>query len=159
MNTVVLGIGNTLLSDEGVGVHSIYYLKKQFLDSPPPFPDVSLIDGGTLSFTLAAEIEKANNLIVIDAAELHDKPGAVKTFINQEMDEFLGIGNKRSVHEVSLLDLLSISRLSGHCPEQRALVGVQPKVIDWGEYPSRAVADAIPQACQQVLHQIRRWYS
>lgn len=155
MRTLVLGIGNTLLSDEGVGVHSIYYL----LDNHPDLPNTTLIDGGTLSFTLAADIEDSDNLIVIDAAQLHAAPGTVKTFVNEDMDEFLGQGNKRSVHEVGLLDLMHISRLSGHFPKHRALVGIQPQKLDWGEVPTDDVSAAIPLACQQVIDQIRSWQS
>lgn len=153
MHTLVLGIGNTLLSDEGVGVHAIYYLQ----DNHQDLPRTTFIDGGTLSFTLAAEIEQSENLIVIDAAQLHAEPGTVKTFVNEDMDQFLGEGNKRSVHEVSLLDLMHISRLTGHFPKQRALIGIQPQKLDWGEVPTASVSAAIPLACNQVVEQIRRW--
>ena len=153
MQTLVLGIGNTLLSDEGVGVHAVHYLQSQHED----LPDTRFIDGGTLSFTLAAEIEQADNLIVIDATQLHAEPGTVKTFVNEEMDRFLGLGNKRSVHEVGLLDLIHISRMTGHFPQRRALIGIQPEKLDWGESPTASVAAAIPQACEQVIQTIREW--
>ncbi|MFP3873599.1 MAG: HyaD/HybD family hydrogenase maturation endopeptidase [Thiohalophilus sp.] len=153
MQTLILGIGNTLLSDEGVGVHAIHYLQDHY----PDLPDVRLIDGGTLSFTLATAIEEADNLIVIDAAQLHADPGTVKTFVNDAMDQFLGQGNKRSVHEVGLLDLMHISRLSGSFPGRRALIGIQPQKLDWGESPTDAVSAAIPLACEQVAEQIRSW--
>lgn len=155
MQTLVLGIGNTLLRDEGVGVHSIYYLKQMQGYSA----NTRIIDGGTLSFTLAADIEQADNLIVIDAADLNSQPGTVRTFVDEDMEQFLGQGKRKSVHEVGLLDLLQISRLSGHYPQRRALVGIQPQRLDWGDTPSEAVAAAIPVACQQVLQQIEQWQS
>lgn len=153
MQTLVLGIGNTLLSDEGVGVHAIHQLQAQY-GSPP---NTLFIDGGTLSFTLALEIEQADNLIVIDAAQLNDKPGTVKTFVDEEMDRFLGNGNKRSVHEVGLLDLIHISRMTGHFPRRRALIGIQPQKLDWGDSPTESVNAAIPLVCKQVIEQIRHW--
>ena len=155
MRTLVLGIGNTLLSDEGVGVHAIHQLQEQYGDTP----NTRFIDGGTLSFTLAAEIEEADNLIVIDATQLHDKPGTVKAFVDEEMDKFLGNGNKRSVHEVGLLDLIHISRMTGHFPKRRALFGIQPQKLDWGENPTEPVSAAIPLICEQVMQQIRSWQS
>lgn len=149
---VVLGIGNTLLSDEGVGVHVVRALSPHLSDDDR----VSLVDGGTLSFTLAAAIEDADQLIVVDASELKASPGTVKTFVGEDMDSFLG-GTRRSVHEVGLIDLLTIARLADRLPEKRALVGIQPECIDWGEQPSAAVAAAIPDACTRVQGLIEEW--
>lgn len=149
---VVLGLGNTLLSDEGVGVHTIDYLRREM-----PLDGVDYIDGGTLSFTLAEPIESTDHLIVIDASELQDSPGTVRCFRDQAMDEFLGSNRKRSVHEVSLLDLMAIAHLAGHLPPRRALVGIQPASTDWGDVPTDAVAQAIPQAAELVRQLIEEW--
>jgi hydrogenase maturation protease len=153
MCTLVLGIGNTLLTDEGVGVHAVRYLEDHHAD----VPDTQYLDGGTLSFTLAGSIENARNLIVIDAAQLDGKPGAVRTFVGTDMDEFLNRNTKRSVHEVGLMDLLSIARLAEHLPENRALIGIQPGNIDWGENPTAPVQAALPIACQHAVNLIHQW--
>ena len=73
------------------------------------------------------------------------------------MDSFLGTGKRNSVHEVSLLDLMAVAALSGHLPEQRALIGIQPENIDWSDVPTPAVRDAIPVACDHVIKLVRRW--
>ncbi len=151
--TLVLGIGNTLLSDEGVGIHVIDYLQRQH----PPLAGVTYLDGGTLSFTLAGEIEDADNLIVVDAAQLGAQPGAVQCMTGAGMDHFLGVA-KRSVHEVGLLDLLDIARLTETLPENRALVGIQPDLIDWGEQPTAAVSSAIPIAANHICDLIAAWH-
>lgn len=153
MHTLVLGIGNTLLSDEGVGVHAIHHLQQAHRE----LLNTEFVDGGTLSFTLAGHIEQARNLIVIDAVQLNTAPGSVHTFVGDEMDRFLSHNRKRSVHEVSLMDLLSIATLTGQLPAHRALIGIQPQEIDWGEQPSAAVAAAIPVACAQVVALIASW--
>ncbi|HEY9150780.1 MAG TPA: hydrogenase maturation protease, partial [Gammaproteobacteria bacterium] len=116
-SVLVLGIGNSLLSDEGVGVHAIHSLEKE-----SPLPGVQYLDGGTLSFTLAGTIEDSEQLIVVDAAELGAPAGTVRCFEGTAMDGFLGSNRKRSVHEVSLLDLLAVVLLAGRLPERRALV-------------------------------------
>jgi hydrogenase maturation protease len=152
--TLILGIGNTLLSDEGIGVHVLTDLEASSL---PVLKDVTTMDGGTLSFTLAGPIEDCDRFIVIDAAELKSPPGTVKVFENQAMDEYITSGNKKSVHEVSLADVMSISMLSGHLPEKRALVGIQPKDIDWGENPTKPVSDAIPLAISEIESLLTRW--
>jgi len=155
MQTLVLGIGNTLLSDEGVGVHVIQYLQQHHAD----LPQTEFVDGGTLSFTLAGLIEQAQNLIVIDATQLESAPGTIRTFIGDEMDTFLNQQRKSSVHEVSLMDLLSIATLAEHLPPQRALIGIQPAHIDWGESASTQVQAAIPDVCNQVVALIKAWQS
>lgn len=152
MTTLVLGIGNTLLSDEGAGVHVVHALQTQFGEAD----DVTLLDGGTLSFTLAGAIEDADELIVVDASELKAEPGTVRTFVDDDMDAFLN-GPRRSVHEVGLIDLMTIARLADRLPQRRALVGIQPEVVDWGESPTAAVKAAMPTACGEVAQLIEAW--
>ncbi len=151
-STLVLGIGNNLLTDEGVGIHVIRHLVAEH----PELPGVTYLDGGTLSFTLAGPIADHDNLIVVDAARFGEAPGTVKCLEGDDMDRYL-TGNRASVHEVGLMDLFDISRLSGHFPEKRALVGVEPANLDWGENPSPEVAPAVGQAVQLVLALIDRW--
>ena len=153
-NTLILGIGNTLLSDEGVGVRMLDYLDRHF----PELADVSYLDGGTLSFTLAPWIEEADKLIVIDAAELKAAPGTVEVFEGPEMDRF-SCKTKRSVHEVSLGDLLAIAHLTGALPENRILVAIQPQEIDWGSCLSNPVKHALPVAANKIIKQLGEWSS
>ena len=151
---LVLGIGNTLLSDEGAGIHAV-----RSLEAEGSLPNVQYLDGGTLSFTLAGAIEDSERLIVVDAAELGAPAGTVRCFEGRDMDAFLGSSRKRSVHEVSLLDLMAVVLLAGRLPECRALVGIQPQNLDWGHDPSPAVQQALPAACRTVRELIQRWRS
>ena len=123
-----------------------------------PLPDgVDLLDGGTLSFTLAGPIEEADALVVVDAANLKGPPGTLQVFEGEAIDAFLTGNRKSSVHEVGLTDLRAIAMLAGHWPEHRAMVAIQPQVVDWGEVPTPAVAAAIPPAADAVRDLIRRW--
>lgn len=153
MKTLVLGIGNTLLSDEGVGIHVIHALQ----GLSPPTDDTEYLDGGTLSFTLAAPIEEADALIVVDAAELGGEPGTLRVFTGEAMDGFLAGRRKASVHEVGLTDLMAIARLTGRWPARRALVAIQPDRVDWGESPTPRVAAAVPEACRRIRALIGEW--
>ena len=151
-NTLILGIGNTLLSDEGVGIHMLDYMRRHY----PELAGVEYLDGGTLSFTLAAWIEEADNLIVIDAAELDSTPGTVRVFPGEEMYRFAG-KTKRSVHEVSLGDLLAIAHLTDALPAKRALVAIQPEEIDWGQCLSNRVKQALPVAGRSISDLLQQW--
>lgn len=153
--TLILGIGNVLLRDEGAGIHALRRLGEMLGDRD----DVELMDGGTLSFTLAGAIEDAERLIVIDAAQLDAAPGTTQVFVGDAMDAFVGGSRKRSVHEVGLIDLMSIALLTDRLPGERALVGIQPEDLDWGETPSPAVAAAIPTACRHVLNLLETWHA
>lgn len=152
MKTLVLGIGNTLLTDEGVGVHVLGHLGAAYLPD-----DVELLDGGTLSFTLAGPIEEADALVVVDAANLKSSPGTLQVFEGEAMDAFLMGNRKSSVHEVGLTDLRAIAMLAGHWPARRALVAIQPQAVDWGEEPTPAVAATIPAAAAAIRGLIQGW--
>ncbi|MCW8891149.1 MAG: HyaD/HybD family hydrogenase maturation endopeptidase [Sedimenticola sp.] len=150
--TLVLGIGNTILTDEGVGIHVIHYLE----ENHPNLERVSFIDGGTLSFSLAGLLAEHDQLIVIDAARTGGEPGSVVCYEGDAMDRYL-TGNRQSVHEVGLTDLLDIARLSDHYPENRALIGIEPENLDWGEEPTKAVAEAVPKAGRMAIDLIDAW--
>lgn len=155
MQTLVLGLGNTLLGDEGIGVHVIQNLQTNY----PALSNVTLLDGGTLSFTLASYIEDCENLIIIDAAQLHSPPGTIAVYEGDEMDRFINRNRNKSVHEVNVTDILACSHLTGNLPKLRALVGIQPHLIDWSDSLSEPVASAVPKACETTRNLIRRWQS
>lgn len=151
MKTLVLGVGNILLTDEGAGVHAMHFLKNNY-----KLPDTEFLDGGTLSFSLADNIAAASNLIIFDAAELDAKPGCIRVFEGAELDEFL-VSGCLSVHEVGFADLMGIARLQDTLPEHCALIGIQPEHLGWGDKPSETVRAAIPQAASVATVLIYKW--
>jgi hydrogenase maturation protease len=150
--TLILGIGNTLLGDEGAGVHALDHIRRRLGSDA----GVDLVDGGTLSFTLLPMLETYERLIVLDSAQLGGAAGTVQCFEAEAMDEFLG-RPRRSVHEVGLCDLMNMARLSGCFPTRRALVGIQPEFIDWSETPSAVVDAALPVVADHVVALLERW--
>lgn len=151
--TLVLAIGNLLMTDEGAGIHVLNHL----IEQNDPDDSITYMDGGTLSFSIAAHIENADQLIVIDAAELQEKPGTVQAFEGEDMIGQLG-SCKLSVHEVGLIDLMDMVRLNDRFPERHALVGIQPLTIaDWSDQPSEVVAKSIPQAAAEVNRILKEW--
>lgn len=140
------------MSDDGVGSHMAVRLSSQFGDRD----GISVLDGGTLSFTLLADVQQADNLIVIDAAQLDQAPGSVRCLLDEDMDRHLRAGRK-SVHEVGLADLLDMARLSGQLPARRALVAIQPADTGWGEQPTPVVTAAMDRAEQHVVRLLALW--
>ena len=150
--TLILGLGNVLLTDEAVGVAVLAALA----DDARADPNLSLLDGGTLSFTLAGPIGDAAQMIVIDAAALGEPPGSIRVFEGAAMDEQLS-RHAKSVHEVSLSDLMDIARLTDSLPRRRALIGIEPERVDWGSELSPPVAVAVPRAAAEVRSLLNRW--
>ena len=149
---LILGIGNTLLSDEGIGVHLVQRMQERFGE----LEGVQFMDGGTLSFTLAEPIAWADGLIVVDAARMGENPGTLKVFQDEEMDAYL-TGNRSSVHEVSLTDLMDIARLSETLPISRYLIGIEPEALDWGEKPSETVEPSIELGIEKIASILKTW--
>lgn len=152
MRTLILGIGNVLLADEGVGVHVVRYLADHYPDET----GVTFLDGGTLSFSLAGDIADHDGLVVVDAARLGEAPGAVRCFEDAEMDRYLGRA-QLSVHEVGMSDLMDMARLSDSLPRRRALIGIEPAILDWGDRPTAAVEPAVAEAAALAVALARRW--
>lgn len=151
MKTVVLGVGNTLLADEGAGVHAMHFLKDHY-----ELPDTEFLDGGTLGFMLADALAEATHLIIFDAAELDADPGVVRVLEGAELEDFL-LSGRHSVHEVGFTDLLGVMHLLDCMPDEYALIGIQPECIDWGDRPGETVAAAIPKAAARAAALIDKW--
>lgn len=149
---LILGIGNSIMSDEAAGIRAVEMFEKLYGDDD----DITCVDGGTLSFTLAEPIGAAEELVVFDAAQFHSGAGTVRRLEGAEMDAFVRSG-KLSVHEVGLADLFDMSRLSGDLPERRILVGIEPETLGWGMELSPKVDAAIPQAVALAKQTLAQW--
>ena len=147
-----MGIGNTLLQDDGVGIHVTEFFKS----SRKPDPNLDVIDGGTIGLSLLPEIEDADAVIIVDASEIGERPGAMRIFRNQEIDQQLS-GKRRSVHEVALYDLFSAAAIRGRSPQQRVLIAIQPACTEWGLDPTPEVKASIPLACEAITSLTNRW--
>jgi len=142
----IIGMGNLLLTDEGIGVHVARALQKIAL------PDgVEAIDGGT-SPEISSYIESTGKLIVIDAMETGGTPGSVYRIpIDDLTTEVAGL---TSIHEVNLISMLKMMRLLDRGPQDTVIIGIQPRDMDWGTELSPELQQKIPQIVQIVLKEI-----
>lgn len=144
---VVLGVGNVLLKDEGVGVHVIRELEKAKLPE-----SVRLIDGGTGGFNLIGIIAEADRLIVVDTLAAEGDPGSIFRFGPKEIERDKG-EVRVSMHDIGLLDALEMAALSGYKPHT-TIYGIVPGEIDWGMELTPKVAAAARKAARMVLHEV-----
>jgi len=126
MNVLVLGIGNVLLMDEGVGVKAVEELERKFA-----FPDgVELLDGGTSGMELLSAIANRDYLIIIDAVKSGQPPGTVVRFEGSEVPSVFR--TRISPHQLGLSDLLAALILIDELPDKLVLFGVEPGEIETG---------------------------
>jgi len=151
---LVLGVGNVLRCDDGVGVRVIEALKSG--GTAGYRHQIAFRDGGTLGLSLLPEIEDAAAFIAVDAAETGGEPGTIRRFEGAAMDAQLG-GRKRTVHEAALADLMGAAALTGRKPQRRALIAIQPGSTEWGVDLTPALNAVIPEACAMVRSLIERW--
>lgn len=137
---VVIGFGNILLKDEGIGVHII-----QKMDSLPQKSDCEylLIDGGTCPDSLFHLPEGIDTLIVVDAVKGGGKPGYIYRFNPDDLK--FKRASISSLHQLGLREGLGMMKFLGNYPERVIIIGVEPKEIDWGLRLSPELEKIIPQ--------------
>mgnify|MGYP003412805925 CR=1 FL=1 len=145
---VIIGIGNLLLMDEGLGIHVINELEKQKLPQ-----NVKVYDGGTGGFKLIDLMQGAEKVIFIDAVETGKVPGTITTFTSEEVYS-LYPEKKFSLHDNDLLEVIKMAGLLEYLPEIE-IVGVQPKTIHYGTELSNELKDAMPYIINTVLGKIK----
>jgi len=148
--TVVIGVGNTIHSDDGVGVHA---LKR--LENEPRVPaDIALIDGGTHGIELLTYLYDSSRLLLLDAVDVGEQVG---TLVRIAGDELRGLPCGASVHQLGLADLLATLPLVSDTPREIVLLGVQPASTDWGTELSPPVEAALRPLVEAAVEQLLQW--
>lgn len=143
---LVLGIGNTLMGDEGVGVHVIRYLEKCELP-----PDVELLDGGTGSFVLLEPMQRAGKIILIDATLDDNPPGTVRRLTPRFSTDY---PRTLTAHDIGLKDLLDTFYLLDR-PARITLFAVSiPPLQELGLELAPAIAARVPEIAKLVLQEL-----
>jgi len=151
VNIAVFGIGNILLSDDGIGVHAINRLREEYT-----FPDsVELIDGGTKGLDLLPLFENRDKILIIDAANFRKEPGTIDMIEGDNIPSFLS--TKLSVHQIGLPDTLFAAKLMDIIPAEMCLVGIQPKSMETSTELSEEVRNQFEPFVRAILGKLRDW--
>ena len=146
----LLGLGNLLRTDDGVGVHAI----RKLIDDRSVPPGVEVIEGGTLGLDLLPRVEELTHLLVIDAVDVGARPGALTRFANHDI---LALPVGKSSHLLGFSDLLAALRLLGREPHEVVLLGVQPQSTEWGVTLTPTVAAAFDDLLEAALSSLNGW--
>ena len=148
INTLILGIGNILLRDEGVGVRVIEYLQSQ------PLPkDVELFDGGTAGADLIDVLSDRKHVIIIDAADADADPGTILRFTPE--DFLHQRKNPLSLHDLDIPQTLAMTHLMGCAPQKVVCLVVIPESIEPGMELTDTVKALVPKLAEMVLEEIK----
>ena len=150
--TLILGVGNPLMSDEGIGIEAVKILLDKY-----KFPEnVEIIDGGTQGLELLQYFENVKNLIIIDAVYSSKRKAGEIVVIPKENIKYY-LKTKMSVHDVGLEDVISALDLIGQVPENMVIIGMIPEKIEFQVGLSETVKQSMENLVEEVLNQIRKW--
>jgi hydrogenase maturation protease len=149
LDILVLGIGNVLLTDEGIGVRALNELERRYT-----FPEnVELLDGGTAGIELLRHIRKRDYLIIIDAMKFDQEPGTVSRVEGEDVPA--AFRTRISPHQLGLSDLLAAAMLTNELPEKLVLFGVEPESLDIGLDLSATVEASVDKLVGAVADEVR----
>lgn len=147
---VVLGLGNLIRSDDGVGVHAVRLLMQ---DRRVPVA-VELVEGGTGGLDLLPAIEDATHVLALDAVNTGAAAGTLKRF---DLSQIGPLPGSPSVHQLGFADLMEALRWMDRAPKRWVLLGVQPLETGWGAVLSPEVEAALPLLIHAALEELEQW--
>lgn len=148
MKPLILGVGNILLSDEGVGVYVV-----QDLENDPSFvSQFDIIDGGTCGMELLDVMAKREHLIIIDAVLANKQAGEIIVLHDEQVPIFFS--RKISPHQLGICDVLSALKLTDEFPKHLCLIGIQPESLKSGIGLSQTVTQILPEIRQCLIEQL-----
>jgi hydrogenase maturation protease len=149
--TLVLGIGNLLNRDEGVGVRLLEILTERIVGCEL----LTFVDGGVMGLELLPYVEGCERLLVLDAVDAAAKPGTVLELRDEQVRRFAG--GTVSVHEMTFHDVLALAQIRGRTPSELRVVGIQPGDTSLGTDLSAAVAAALEVALAAATRVLAEW--
>lgn len=147
--TLILGVGNYILSDDGLSVHVLERLQANNLIPD----DIQMIDGGTCGLDLLQYLEGVSNLIIIDAIKTRNgTPGSIIRLDGDQIPAYLSL--KISPHDIGLPDLLATAKLRDLYPEKIVVFGIQPASLELGVELSPEVAAKVEDLIQLIQKEV-----
>jgi len=148
---LILGLGNILLQDEGLGVRAVERLAARYRLPP----DVQLMDGGVMGLDLLPHLEGVTHLLITDAVQTGRPPGSLVRLEGEAIPAALSL--KMSMHQVGLQELLALAGFQGTLPEQVVLWGLEPASLDWGLELSALIGTQIDALVDAAVGELRAW--
>jgi hydrogenase maturation protease len=149
----ILGIGNTLFSDEGVGIHLLPILEDALKD----YKNIELIEGLTDGMRLLGPVEDAENLIIIDAINAGKEGGTIIALEGEEIPAYFGV--KMSIHQLGFQEVLFAAKMRERYPKQIMMFGMQPTSLELGVGLTDTNRKKVGDLAKAVINQVIYWRS
>ncbi len=146
LNVLVLGLGNILLSDEGVGVKAIEELQRRYDCSEV----VEIVDGGTIGFELLPYFDERSHILIVDAVKTDNKPGTIVRID----DPPAYFSSRTSPHQIGLADVMGLAAITDNLPKNIILLGIEPKRLATGLTLSSEVAQNLSRLVDMVAAEL-----
>ena len=150
-NIAVIGIGNILMKDEGVGCHAANLLLSEYEFKP----EITIIDAGTTGTDLLPYLEEHDRIIILDAVEFEQEPGFIGSIENDDI--LTRLTTKMSMHHMGITDVLSTAKLLDIVPSQLFLLGMQPKDISVGMELTDVVRQRLTRMLEVAIMKLDEW--
>ncbi len=152
--TIVIGLGNPLMADEGVGIVLIEELVKLATAGKLPSDDVEYHDGGTGGMYLLHSIAERQKAILIDCCLMGAKPGTIKRFTPDDVNSVKQMAHL-SLHEVDILKVIKMAKQIGSCPDEIVIFGIEPVAITMQMHLNDTIQAKIPDYIAAIETEIR----
>jgi hydrogenase maturation protease len=148
---LLIGLGNILLKDDGVGVYVIRAVKEKYCFTP----GVEMVDGGAMSLDLLPLFEERGKILIVDATDFGREPGHIEEIAGDDIP--LVLQSKLSVHHIGLFDLLLAARLMEIKPSKICLIGIQPQSVAVGLEMTEQIRDKIEDLIDLTIKKLEEW--
>ena len=148
---IVIGLGNTLMSDEGVGVRVVHRL----LDFAGRFPSVDFAEAGTGGMSILHLIRGKDKAIFIDCARMSEEPGVIRKFTPQEIKSTKVLAHQ-SLHEADLIKVIDLAGQLGQCPAEIVIFGIEPQSVKPGCELSKILADRLDEYVTMIRKELSK---
>ncbi|MCP4452231.1 MAG: hydrogenase maturation protease [Planctomycetes bacterium] len=149
--TIVLGLGNPIMSDEGVGPA----LVQRFMDKAEDYALTEFVDVGTGGFSLLYHLEGVDRVVFIDCALMGDEPGTLRRFTCDQVQTVKRLAHF-SLHEGDLLTLIDKAKELGQCPEEIVIFGIEPELIEFGLGLTETLSGRMDEYVAQIDKELKQ---
>ena len=147
----LIGLGNLLLRDEGIGLHAVRAMEAGYQADP----GFEIVDGGTAGLDLLPYIEGRDRVLFVDAVNFRKEPGYIGVLENQEVPALFA--TKDSLHHMGLMDVLAAAQLLDRSPREVCLIGIQPHTIETGLELSELLQARLPELLARIVARLQDW--